>query len=91
MVTAALILIWMITPEDTNTFSANRTRLFGSLFPKIYALEFDSLWCILNVFSTCAGLSYSKLGFNSTLASLISSVIMFTLISYLVLLGFKFR
>ena len=91
VVTAALILILMITTEYTNNFSANRTRLFGSLFPKIYAIQFDSLWCVLNVFSTCGGLFYSKLGFNSTLASVISSGIMFTLMSYLVLLCFKFN
>ena len=81
VVTAALIFISMITTEYKTTVSANRTTLFGSLFPKVYALEFDSLWCILNVFSTCGGLFYSKLGFNSTLASLISSGIMFTLMS----------
>ena len=89
VVTTALILIWMITTKYKKTFFADRTRLFESLFPRIYSLELDSLRWKLNFFSTCGGLLYSKLGFNSTLASLISFGMAFALMSYLILLIFK--
>ena len=89
VVTATLILIWMITTKYKKTFSANRTRLFESLFPRVYSLELDSLRSKLNFLSTCCGLLYSKLEFNSTIAPLISFGGMFALMSYLVLLSFK--
>ena len=89
ILTTALILIWMRTIKYKKIFSADRTKLFESLLPRIYSLELDSLRWNLSFFSTCGGLLYSKLGFNSTLTSLISCGMACALMSYVILLIFK--
>ena len=91
LVTAALILMLMITTDLKKKFSAERTWLFGSFFPTIHPLDCEPLWCVLDFISTFGDLRYSMLGSNCTLVSLISFGMMFTLTSYLVLLSLKLK
>ena len=86
---ALMVLMFMIMAMEKITFSAGRTCYFKLILPMIWALQRESLWLMLDFFSTLGGLFHSMFE-SKCIASLISFGVMFTLSGYFLHLTLRF-
>ena len=86
---ALMVLMFMVITMEKITFSAGRTCYFKLILAMVWALQRESLWLMLDYFSTLGGLFQSMFE-SKCIASLISLGVTLILSSYFLHLTLRF-